>query len=356
MSQQNLGNRPLLPFLRKTYASIDPFVWIHVALLAAVPLTLVLSMIGLAVGDPVFPGWLETLLLGLPPIGLTVWLQWQKPLSLFSLWVVHKPSESLNEDQRRILTILKSYVTGWVAVVAGVFIYVIFRQMFITAPLAAGIIPFPSILRLVGVLWSVVFLLISSLLWQTGVAALRILLVSETEFANTVPYEIDRIKAGFTILGNRSTKLLEFTAPKTTAKTSLKTSPKTARKAAPSAPVSSPDPDSIESIPEPISELIPEPISDLAQNPPLEKSEEPSSELLEEFQEQLDKTIMLMPELTEEVEEFSVDLTPESEPNLESIENLEVAQSELAEVSIETPTDLSSEVDSNQENTASDAD
>jgi len=344
MSQQNLGDRPLLPFLRKTYASIDPFIWIHVALLAAVPLTLVLSMIGLAVGDPVFPGWLETLLLGLPPIGLTVWLQWQKPLSLFSLWFVHKSIESLNEDQRRILTMLKSYVTGWVAVVAGVFIYVIFRQMFITAPLAAGIIPFPSVLRLVGVLWAVVFLLISSILWQTGVAAVRILLVSETEFANTVPYEVDRIKSGFTILGNRSNKLLEFTAPKTAAKTS----PKTSSKATPSTPVSpqtsSLDPDSIDSIPKPISEIAP--------NPPLEKSEEPSSELLEEFQEQLDKTIMLMPELTEEVEEFSEDLTPESEPNLESIENLEVAQPELAEVS----SDISSEVDSNQENTASDAD
>jgi hypothetical protein len=265
MSQQNLDDSP---FLKQPYPISEPFLWVHASLLAAVPLTLVLSMIGLAVGDPVLPGWLETLLLGLPPIALTVWLQWQKPLSPFSLWFGHKPSDTLSHDQRKILTILKDYTTGWIAVVAGIFVYVIFRQMYITAPLAAGIIPFPSALRLVGVLWAEVFMLISCLLWQAGVAAVRILLVSEFEFVNTVPYEVEQIKAGFLTLGKRSPKLLEFvTAP-----------------VQPKAPRQQKQNFSFE----PMTKR------------PLEREEEPSAELIEEFQEQLKKSVLPgMEELSE---------------------------------------------------------
>lgn len=265
MSQQNLGDSP---FLKHTYPISEPFLWVHVSLLAAVPLTLVLSMIGLAVGDPVLPGWLETLLLGLPPIALTVWLQWQKPVSPFSLWFMHKPFNALSDDQRKILTLLKDYTTGWIAVVAGVFVYVIFRQMYITAPLAAGIIPLPSALRLVGVLWAEVFLLIGSLLWQSGVAAARILLVSEFEFVNTAPYEVEQIKAGFLTLGKRSPKLLEFvTAPVQPRVPSKQTQ-----------------------------DFSFEPMT----KRPLEREEEPPAELIEEFQEQLKKSVLPgMEELSE---------------------------------------------------------
>lgn len=213
MSQQNLGN----PLLASTYPKMEPFLWIHLALLAAVPLAIVLCMMGLAVGDPVFPGWLETLALGIPPIALTVWLQWQNPLYPFSLWVLAKPAKELSDNQRRVLSVLRRringwYIGAWIAVVAGLFMYVVFRQIYITAPLAADMAPFPPVLRLLGILWAEVFFLIANLLWQMGVAAARVMLVPPSEFNSLAPYEVDRISKEFTILGKRSPDLLSLEA------------------------------------------------------------------------------------------------------------------------------------------------
>ena len=70
----------------------NPFIWGNIALLAVVPWLLALSMAGLAVGDPVFPEWFEIFLLGFPAIALVAWVQWQQPISPFSLWFVAKPS------------------------------------------------------------------------------------------------------------------------------------------------------------------------------------------------------------------------------------------------------------------------
>jgi hypothetical protein len=211
MSQQNLDDFLLAPAYQKT----EPFLWIHLALLAAVPLAIVLCMMGLAVGDPVFPGWLEMLVMGLPPVALTVWLQWQNPLYPFSLWVLAKPAAELSEDRRRVLTVLRRringwYVGAWVAVVVGVFSYVVFRQIYLSAPLAAEIAPFPPALRLLGILWAEAFFLIANLLLQMGVAAARVLLIPPSEFLSITPYEADRISKDFTIVGKRSPQLLYF--------------------------------------------------------------------------------------------------------------------------------------------------
>jgi len=52
------------PFALSDNNSISnhPFIWGNIAFLAGVPWLLVLSMAGLAVGDPVFPSWLEIFL------------------------------------------------------------------------------------------------------------------------------------------------------------------------------------------------------------------------------------------------------------------------------------------------------
>ncbi len=211
MSQQNLGDSPL----SSTYQKTEPFLLIHIALLAAVPLVMVLCMMGLAVGDPVLPGWLEMIVLGLPPIALTIWIQWQKPLYPFSLWVLAKPATELSDSQRRVLSVLRRRINGWytgawVAVVAGVFLYVVFRQIYLSAPLAADIAPFPPVLRLIGILWAEVFFLIGNLLLQMGAAAARVMFLPPSEFNSLKPYESDRIRKDFTIVGMRSPHLLDF--------------------------------------------------------------------------------------------------------------------------------------------------
>ncbi len=274
MSPQNQS----YSLLNQTYQVKEPFLWVHIALLAAVPFTMVLCMMGLAVGDPILPGWLEMLILGLPPIALPIWLQWSKPFSPFSLWVVAKPADRLSENQRRMLTTLKSITTTWIAVVAGVFLYVIFRQIYLAAPLAADIAPFPPLLRVLGIIWALVFLLVSSLLWQAGVSAARLLLTRTSQLNSISPYPVEQINADFLVLGKRSPQLLDLEfAPEASSK-----------------------------IQQVKAELVV--TADTERDLTIENQAEPSLELLEEFQEQLTKSIIPTEGLTLEDEaEFLLD-------------------------------------------------
>ncbi|OYQ65517.1 hypothetical protein B9G53_07105 [Pseudanabaena sp. SR411] len=192
-----------------------PFIWGNIALLAGVPWLLALSMAGLAVGDPVFPAWFEIFLLGFPAITLAAWVQWQQPISPFSLWFVSKPSESLSEPERQILTLVKQhrngwYVTGWIAAIVAITMSAIFCKLYLTAPLAQVIAPFPASLRLFGIIWAEIFFLLSNILAQAGISALRIKLTAESDIHSLQPFAVDKIKNNFTNIGWRSPQLLKF--------------------------------------------------------------------------------------------------------------------------------------------------
>ena len=192
-----------------------PFIWGNIALLAGVPWLLVLSMAGLAVGDPVFPAWFEIFLLGFPAIALVTWLHWQQPIFPFSLWFIAKPSESLSEPERQILTLVKQqrngwYVTGWIAAVVAIAMSAIFCKIYLAAPLAQVIAPFPASLRLFGIIWAEIFFLLSNILAQAGISALRIKLTAESDLKGLQPFAVEKIKNSFTTIGWRSPQLLKF--------------------------------------------------------------------------------------------------------------------------------------------------
>jgi hypothetical protein len=193
----------------------NPFIWGNIALLAVVPWLLALSMAGLAVGDPVFPEWFEIFLLGFPAIALVAWVQWQQPISPFSLWFVAKPSESLNDQERQILTLVKQhsngwYVTGWIATAVAIVMSAIFCKIYISAPLAQAIAPFPSGLRLFGILWTEIFFLLSNVILQAGISALRIKLTADTELNGLNLFNPEKIKSSFTSVGWKSPQILKF--------------------------------------------------------------------------------------------------------------------------------------------------
>jgi hypothetical protein len=195
--------------------SNNPFIWGNIALLAGVPWLLALSMAGLAVGDPVFPEWFEIFLLGFPAIALVAWVQWQQPISPFSLWFVTKPGESLSDRDRKILTLVKQhsngwYVTGWIAAAVAIVISAIFCKIYISAPLAQAIAPFPAGLRLFGILWAEIFFLLSNILLQAGISALRIKLTVESELIGLKPFAPEKIKNNFTSIGWSSPQILKF--------------------------------------------------------------------------------------------------------------------------------------------------
>lgn len=218
MTQQNLGdasltnlvaNSPTNSLVDLKYQKSEPFLWFHIALLAAVPLALILGMVGLGVGDPIFPEWFEISIIGLPPIALPVILQWWKPLSPFSLWLYAKPLELTDDNERRILAVVKNFKTGLIAIAIGFVTDAIFCQMYTDAPLVAGVLPFPAGLRILGIIWSLVFFAIGNLLLQAGAVAIRVLLLSEADLDKLTPLPLENIKA-FTSIGKRSPKLLDF--------------------------------------------------------------------------------------------------------------------------------------------------
>ncbi len=202
--------RPSARFPSNTQALAEPFLWFHIALLAAVPAIFVLSMVGLAAGDPALPAWLETVLLGIPPAALVAWLQWQRPLYPFSVWIALKPPTRLSAARLRLLTLLKQYVTGWVAVVVAVFAYVVLRQLYLVAPLAEEITPFPPALRLFGIVWAIAWFGIANLLLQQGIAAARLLLITQAQLDTTPPFAVERVSAEFTCIGKPAPALWAF--------------------------------------------------------------------------------------------------------------------------------------------------
>jgi hypothetical protein len=86
----------------------DPYMWIHLAGIAAVPFWLFICGLGLAAGDPILPIGLEVFLvaiLGIVPIAL---MQWQRPFCIYSLLFVGLRPAAMTIDQRRMLSLFKS--------------------------------------------------------------------------------------------------------------------------------------------------------------------------------------------------------------------------------------------------------
>ncbi|NUN63978.1 low-complexity tail membrane protein [Pseudanabaena biceps] len=193
----------------------NPFIWGNIVLLAGVPWLLGQSMAGLAVGNPVFPAWFEILLLGFPVIALGAWLQWQQPLYPFNLWFVSKPVENLSDRDRQVLTLIRQhrngwYMTGWIGLSVALVMGLVFFKMYTAAPLAQEIAPFPAGLRLLGIVWAEVFLLIGNVLLQSGISAIRIQFTDASELSSLSPFAVERVKNSFTNISWRSPLFLKF--------------------------------------------------------------------------------------------------------------------------------------------------
>jgi hypothetical protein len=186
--------------------SVNPFLWGNIALLTSLPWLLAMTMAGLAVGDPVFASWFEISLLSLPAIAVVAWWQWQQPFSPFSLWLVKQSFNSLSDRDRQVLALLKQhrngwYSTGWTAITVAIVMSFIFCKLYVAAPLAEVIAPFPAGLRFFGIIWAEIFFLVSNAIAQVGISALRIKLAASSDLASLPPIAIDKVKNSFTNLG-----------------------------------------------------------------------------------------------------------------------------------------------------------
>lgn len=195
----------------------EPFLWIHLSGAAALPIFLGLCLLGLAVGSPLLPVWLEMFLVAVAGIVPVLWMQWFRPFYIFSILVVAVKPQNLTSLQHRILTRFKTKLNKGLALFVAVLLAVILWQLYRFAPLAASVAPFPPSWRWAGLLLAASAFLASNLFLQVSSSVMAVLLTPESEFAATKPYILEKIRQDFTIAGWQVDRLLPALAAETTA-------------------------------------------------------------------------------------------------------------------------------------------
>ncbi|WP_333320128.1 low-complexity tail membrane protein [Microcoleus sp. D3_18a_C4] len=191
--------------------------WIHLSGAAALPIFLGVCLLGLAVGSPVLPVWLEMFLVAVAGIVPVLWMQWFRPFYIFSILVVAVKPQNLTSVQHRLLTRFKTKLNQGIALFIAVLLAIILWQLYRLAPLAATVAPFPPSWRVAGLLLAVAAFLASNLFLQVSASVMAVLLTPESEFAATKPHVVEKIRQDFTIAPWQVDRLLPALAAETTA-------------------------------------------------------------------------------------------------------------------------------------------
>ena len=189
------------------------------------PLFLELCLLGLAVGTPIAPVGLEWLLVGAIGVAPILWMQWQRPFSIFSLIVLALQPQQLTDDQRRILSLFRTPLEKGLAVLMAIALLATLWQLFQIAPIASEVSPFSRFGHLGGLLVAAIAFLGSNLFLQVPISVLQTLLTSDRAFAATEPYSIAQIAQDFTLLGLRVKKILPPVKPAPVKLAAVKPSP-----------------------------------------------------------------------------------------------------------------------------------
>ncbi len=203
---------PLTPSYMPSFWS-EPILWIHLAGLATLPIFLAICLLGLAVGDPVLPVWLEFFFLVAIGVVPVLWVQLRQPFSIFAIIGLAQKPEQLSEQQRKILSRINTGANRVLALLAAIFLMVVLWQIYLVAPIAATVSPFPPTWRWAGLVIAGLAFLASNIFLQIPVSVARVFVTSETEFAATKPYPLERIPKDFTIVGLQVNQILPQLTP-----------------------------------------------------------------------------------------------------------------------------------------------
>lgn len=186
----------------------DPFLWIHLSGIAAIPILLETVLVGLAIGKPILPDWIELILIGIIGILPILLMQWLRPFDIFSVVMLAIKPEKLNLQQRRILRMFKSPVNRIIAVIVAVVLAVILWQLYRIAPLAFFAVSWLPQYRSLGLVIACLAFLASNLFLQIPVSVMAVMLTSEAKYLATEPYAVEAIRQDFTILGWQVNQIL----------------------------------------------------------------------------------------------------------------------------------------------------
>ncbi len=186
----------------------DPFLWVHLAGLAALPIFLELCLLGFSVGSPLLPVWLELLLVAGFGIAPVLWMQLSRPFYIFSILAVAMKPEQLTPDRRRTLSLFKTPAHRALAVVAAALLALALWPLYRWAPIAAAVAPFPPEWHLAGLLLAALAFLGCNLFLQVPVSVALVMARSEAKFAATEPLPLEKIRQYYTIIGLQVKQIL----------------------------------------------------------------------------------------------------------------------------------------------------
>ncbi|MCW6034808.1 low-complexity tail membrane protein [Spirulina subsalsa FACHB-351] len=179
----------------------EPYLWIHFSGLAVLPLFLLLVWLGLAVGDPILPYWLELIVVAAVGIIPILWMQWTRPFDIFSLLLLALRPQQLTEEQRRILRLFKGVKIRILSAGGALLMVWLLWQLYALTPLAAPSALFPPTWHALGVLVAMGGFLAANLFLQVPLSVVGVWLTGGTAFAQTSPYEVENIRRDFLVLG-----------------------------------------------------------------------------------------------------------------------------------------------------------
>jgi hypothetical protein len=186
----------------------EPILWIHVAGLATLPISLVLCLLFLSVGKPLLPVWMEIFIVAAIGVIPLLWMQLRRPFYIFSILGVALKPENLTEQQRKILCLINTKLNRILSFVAALLLIGVLWQLYPVTQQLFNVTGFLPQWRSLGLLLAAFTFLISNLFLQIPVSVARVLVTNDTDFAALEPLSLEKIKQDFTILGVRVNKIL----------------------------------------------------------------------------------------------------------------------------------------------------
>ena len=193
----------------------EPFLWIHLSGIAVLPLLLQVVWLGLAVGDPVLPFWLEFMFIAGVGILPVLWMQWNRPFDIFSILILAIKSEELTPEQLRILSLFKTTKHRLLSVATAVFLFWLLWKIYLVAPAVAMVAPFPPQWRIAGLLLAALAFLASNLFLQIPISVLGVLSIGQGQFEQQEPWDSNTVTQDFVVPGFRVKQIIPISVAET---------------------------------------------------------------------------------------------------------------------------------------------
>ncbi|MBD1875742.1 low-complexity tail membrane protein [Nodosilinea sp. FACHB-131] len=185
----------------------DPYLWVHLAGLATVPLWIDLCLLGLAVGNPTLPELEIGVIVALGVLPVLV-MQLRQPFYIFSLPGLALKPAALHDDQRRLLNQFQRWRLRFGALLVPVPLVWGLLKLYPLAFLARDLTPFSEWGRLGGVAIAALSFLMANLFLQIPIAVLQVLATPDRVMAKVAPCSAENIAADFTWVGLTVSKIL----------------------------------------------------------------------------------------------------------------------------------------------------